>query len=168
MENKQSKPHLKVSIFDVIIIAVVIISAAVLIFVWRASGKSSGTAIITKPVHYTIQLAGMIDGAAEKIKKGDTIIDSTKKFNMGTVESVSIAPATIPVNNKQTGDTVLALVPDKETASVELVCNCSTTDSQILAASGYLVRVGEVVHAAGPGYAGLGYIVEINREDLSH
>ncbi len=108
----------------------------------------------------------MIDGTAEKIKTGDTIMDSTKKFIMGTVDSVSIGPTIISQPNRQTGDTVQSQVPGKETATVELVCGCSATDSQITAASGYLVRVGEVVHAAGPGYAGLGYIVAINREDL--
>ncbi|SHH92116.1 protein of unknown function [Sporobacter termitidis DSM 10068] len=166
MENKQNKPRFKISIFDIIIIVVVIIVACVLIFVWRSSGKSSNPAANTKSVHYSIELSGMLAGTPEKIKTGDTIMDSDKKFIIGTVESVSIAPATSDTKDYMTGDTLRSEVPGKETATVALVCDASSTDSQITAASGYVIRVGQEVHAAGPGYAGLGYIVAINREDL--
>jgi hypothetical protein len=165
MENKQSKPSWKLNIFDIIIIAVVIIAAGALIFLWRFSGKSSAT-VNYKPVHYTIELNSMRGDSAEKIKEGDTIMDSTKKFIMGTVVSVSVGPAKIAETNLETGDIVLSELPNQETATVTLVCNCSASDSQISAESGYLVRIGTEVSAAGPGYAGRGYIVAIQREDL--
>lgn len=165
MENKQNKPRLKFNIFDVIIIAVVIVAACALIFIWRNSGKSGSTAI-TKPVHYTITLDGMASGSSGKIKEGDTIMDTTKKFIMGTVVSVEIAPATSPAKNLETGDTVLSEIPGKETATIELVCNCSSTDAEITAESGYLIRIGNEITASGPGYAGKGYVVAIERGDL--
>jgi hypothetical protein len=167
MENKPIKPRMKISIFDIIIIAVVIIAAGVLIFVWRPSGKSSGTAIVTTPVHYSIELSGMVQGAAEKIKEGDTIMDIDKKFIMGKVESVAIAPATTPGKDLNTGDTVSALVPGKETATIELVCDAAASETEVKAVSGYVIRVGNEVHAAGPGYAGAGYVIGIDREDLA-
>lgn len=165
MENKPTKPHLKISIIDIIIIAIVIIAAVVLLMVWRSSGKSSqGTN--DKTIHYTIELSGMVSNTAKLIKQGDTIIDSDKKYIMGTVEEVTYAPTTTNVKNLQTGDTVQAQVPEKLTATVKLVSTGSATDAQILAGSGYTVRVGAVVHAAGPGYAGIGYIIGIDREGL--
>lgn len=167
MENKENRPRLKISIFDVVIIAVVIIAAGALIFVWRLSGKSSGAAIITKPIHYAIELNGMAAGTADKIKEGDIIMDSKKKFIMGTVESVSVLPATTPEKNLETGDTIQSQVPDKETALIELITEVSSSDSEIKAASGYIIRVGEEVQATGPGYAGLGYVVTVDREDLN-
>jgi hypothetical protein len=166
MEKKPEKKRLRVSIFDVIIIAVVIVAAGLLIFFWRQSGKSSDATVNTRPVHYTIELNGMVPGAAEKIRAGDTIMDSDKKFIMGTVENVTIGPATSAAKDLETGDTLTAEVPDKELALIELVCDCSASESQIKAASGYVVAVGKEVHAAGPGYAGIGYVVEINREDV--
>lgn len=166
MEKKQGKPRWKLNVFDIIIIAVVIVAAGVLIYIWRFSDKSGSTAAASKPVHYTIELSGMLSGTAEKIKEGDTIMDSTKKFIMGTVVSVSVEPATTPQKNLETGDTVLAVIPDKETAVVELLCDCASSESQITAESGYVISVGKEVTAAGPGYAGKGYVIAINRGDL--
>jgi hypothetical protein len=168
MENKENKRRLKISIFDVILIAVVVVAACALIFIWRSSGRSSSTDVNTRPVHYSIELNGMLPGTAEKIKAGDTIMDSDKKFIMGTVESVAISAATVTKPDLQTGDTVTVENPGKELATVNLVCDCSATDSQVVAASGYVVSVGKEVHAAGPGYAGIGYVVAIDREDVEN
>jgi hypothetical protein len=166
MENKPARPRLKISIFDIVIIAVVIVAAGALIFVWRMSGKSSDTAVNARPVHYTIELNGMVQGTAGKIGAGDTIIDGDKKFVMGTVQSVTIGPATSLTPNRENGDTLQSVVPGKEMATIVLVCDCSSTDANVTAASGYVVKVGTEVHAVGPGYAGIGYIIAINREDL--
>ncbi len=165
MENKQKKPRWKLNIFDMIIIAVVIIAAGALLFIWRYSGKSD-SAVVTAPVHYSIELNGMLQGTSEKINVGDTIMDSTKKFIMGTVVSVTPGPATTPETNRETGDTLPSVVPGKESAVIELVCDCSSSDTEIKAESGYLIRVGVEVSASGPGYAGKGYVVAIEREDL--
>lgn len=165
MENKQSKPRWKLNIFDIILIAAVIIAAVVFIFIWRNSGKSSNT-VATHTVHYTIELSGMLEGTSEKIKKGDTIMDSTKKFIMGTVTNLMAEPATKPEPNYETGNTVQAVIPGKETVFIELISDCSATESEITTASGYGIRIGTEVTAAGPGYAGKGYLVAINREDL--
>jgi hypothetical protein len=165
MENKKGKPRWKLNIFDIIIIAVVIIAAGVLLYLWRFSGNSSNGAA-TIPVHYTIELNGMLGGTSEKINEGDTVMDSTKKFIMGTVVSVTSGPATTPQKNLETGDTVVSEVPDKEAVLIELMCNCASTDSQITAESGYVIRIGGEVTAAGPGYAGKGYVVAIERGDL--
>ncbi len=70
-----------------------------LIFVWRSSGKSSKTAA-TEKVRYTIELNGMIAGTADKIKQGDTILDSDKKYVMGTVESVKKGRDLVAVNRE--------------------------------------------------------------------
>lgn len=166
MDNKTNKPRLKISVFDIVIIAVVIAAAGLLIFFWRQSGKSSDAAANTKPVHYTIELNNMTAGTAQKIKPGDTIFDSEKKFIMGTVESVSVLPATTQATDYRTGDTLTVENPGRELAQITLVSECSTTDNQIKAASGYVISVGKEVHAAGPGYAGIGFIIGIDREDV--
>jgi hypothetical protein len=165
MENNKSKPRWKLNIFDIIIIAAVIVAAGVIIFIWRNSGKSSNTAA-TYSVRYTIELSGMLEGTSEKIKVGDTVMDSTKNFIMGTVTNLMVEPATKPEPNYETGDTVQSVLPGRETALIELACDCSSTESQITASSGYSIRIGSEVTAAGPGYAGKGYVVAINREDL--
>jgi hypothetical protein len=167
MENKAKKPGWRLNVFDMIIIAVIVLAAAALLLVWRLSGAGGNDEpIYTKTVTYTIELKGMLSGTAEHIKAGDVILDSIKKFEMGTVVSVDIQPTTISVANRETGDTVLSVVPGKETAVIVLECEATDSASEITAASGYLIRVGKEIHAAGPGYAGLGYIIGIEREDI--
>ncbi len=165
MENKQSKPRWKLNVFDVIIIAVVIIAAGVVLYLWRFSGNSSSVAV-TIPVRYTIELTGLLDGTSDKIHEGDTILDSTKKFVMGTVVSFKREPMIMSEKDLQTGNLVSAEIPGRETVLIELVSNCSTSNAQITAESGYVIRIGTEATAAGPGYAGKGFIVAIERGDL--
>lgn len=165
MENKQNKPRWKLNIFDIIIIAAVVVAAGVLIFIWRNSGKSSNVAA-TRSVHYTVELSNMLEGTSLKIKKGDTIMDSTKKYIIGTVTNMMTEPATKPEPNYETGDTIPSVIPGRETVFIEILCDCSESASEIMTESGYLIRIGNEVTAAGPGYAGKGYVVAIEREDL--
>ncbi len=165
MNKNESKPRWKLNIADIIIIAVIVIAAGALIFIWRGSGNSSRTVANTKPVHYSIELSGMIDGSAELIGVGDTIVDNEKKFVMGEVTSVVILPATTSESDYETGNTVEAEIPGEYTAIIEIVANCATDGHQITTESGYVVRVGTPIFAGGPGYAGTGYVVEINREE---
>jgi hypothetical protein len=107
----------------------------------------------------------LLDGTSEKIKEGDTILDSTKKFVMGTVTSFKREPMIMSEKDFQTGNTVSAEIPGRETVLIELVCNCSASDAQITAESGYVIRVGAEATAAGPGYAGKVYR-RINRRGV--
>ncbi len=164
MDTQNEKPRWKLNGFDIILIAVVLVAAAAVLFIWRSSGQSSAASVSTRTVSYTIELQKMVGETAYEIKTGDTIVDSAKKYVMGTVESVTVAPATDPKIDLTTGDTVNSEIPGVLTALIELSCDCSETDSAITAASGYVVRIGSEVQAAGPGYAGTGYIVAIERE----
>lgn len=166
MDTQKNRPRWKLKAVDIIIIAVMIIAAAALLYIWQSSGKSSGVSINTTSVHYSIELSGMVGGVAATIHEGDTIVDSTKKYVMGTVESVTIVPYTTNYTDLETGDTVTSVVPEKETAIIQLVCDCSVRDAEITAVSGYVIRIGAEVQATGPGYAGLGYIIAIDREGL--
>jgi hypothetical protein len=167
MESNTKKPRWRLNVFDIVIIAVVLAAAAALLLIWRGSGKSSKAVVDLKPITYTIELDRMEAGTAEKIKIGDTIYDGAKKYIMGTVVSVTVKPSQTAVKDLENGNVLMEDIPGKETALVTLTCSASETDAQITAESGYIIRVGEKVQAAGPGYAGLGYIVIIDREEAA-
>ena len=169
MEHKPAKKiRWRITVFDVLIMAVVVVAAAAALLVWRSTGGSSKTpssALNTHTLRYTIELTGMAGDTADLVSEGDTIIDSTKKYIMGTVLSVDVTVTTTATKNLETGGKVNSEVPDKHTATIVLECTCTETDAQIYTTSGYLVRVGEEVQATGPGYAGLGYVIDIERAD---
>ena len=163
METQNKKRRWKLNGFDIILIAIVLVAAAAAFLLWGSSSQSSGSVSAT-PVHYTIELEEMIGETAYEIKAGDTIVDSVKKYVMGTVESVTVVAATDWNTDYTTGDTVMSEIPGEKTAVIELVCDCNVTDAEIAATSGYVIRIGAEVQAAGPGYAGTGYVVAIDRE----
>jgi hypothetical protein len=163
METKNEKPRWKLTGFDAVIIVAVLVIAAVLFILWRSSGSGTGATGGTQQVHYTIEIEEMIGDTAYRIQTGDTVVDSTKKYVMGTVEAVEVVPATDTKTDYTTGDTVTSEIPGKLTAVVHLVCECAMTDYEITAASGYVIRIGSEIQAAGPGYAGTGYLVAIDR-----
>ncbi len=165
MDTQKKKTRWKLNGFDIILITVVILAAMVVFFLWRSSGQGNSTAVSTRPVHYTIELQEMIGETAYTIQTGDTIIDNAKKYIMGTVESVTVIPATETKTDLTTGNTVTSEIPGKLTAIIELVCDCTDSDYEITATSGYVIRIGSEVQAAGPGYAGTGYLVAIDREE---
>lgn len=163
MQTNNERPRWRLSGFDIVIIAVVLAAAAVAFLLWRSSGTGAGASGGTQQVHYTIELEEMVGDTAYRVQVGDTVVDSAKKYVMGTVEAVEVVPATDTKTDYSTGDTVTSEIPGKLTAVVHLVCECTLTDYEITAASGYVIRVGSEIQAAGPGYAGTGYLVAIDR-----
>lgn len=159
------KTKWRLNIFDVIIIAVVLTIAAAVLIIWRSTGidKSTGDDASATTIRYTVELTNMAGDTANLISAGDTLIDSVKKNTMGTVVLVDVSVMTTSTKNLENGDTVLSPVPDKMTATIVLEVEGTETQSQIVASSGYLIRVGEIVQALGPGYAGLGYIIAVER-----
>ena len=156
----------RLNIFDVVIIAVVLTIAAAVLIIWRSTGsdKNTGDAASATTIRYTIELPNMAGDTANLISEGDTLIDSVKKNTMGTVVLVDVSVMTTLTKNLETGDIVLSAVPGKMTATIVLEVEGTETQSQIITSSGYLIRVGEVVQTLGPGYAGIGYIIAVERE----
>jgi hypothetical protein len=161
MENKK-KFHF--SIFDIIIILVVLAVAAVVVYIFRPSGStslniggSSGTVV------YTVELTNMPEGTADMVSVGDTINDSTKNYGMGTVLSVDSGPYTTYVPDVSSGVSRCVTVPGYETVYITIQSPATITDSTITTSGGYVVRVGNSSTAEGPGYAGTGYVVDIER-----
>jgi len=166
MSGKNGSFRWKLNVFDVVIMAVVLVLAAALVIVWRNTGKSNISVKVTRPVHYRIEINGMVPDGALSIKEGDQIYDSVKKYDLGTVKSVKLEPARRQTKDMVSGRTIYADIPDRLTAIIEVVCDCTDDVSSVSTASGYTLQVGKNVFVAGPGYAGSGYIIAISREDV--
>lgn len=166
MSGKNGTFRWKLNVFDVVIMAVVLVLAAALVIFWRNTGKSNISVKVTRPVRYTIEINGMVPDGALAIREGDKIYDSVKKYDLGTVRSVRHEPARRLTKDMVTGRTVYAEIPGRITAIIEVVCDCTDEGASVSTASGYTLQVGKNVFVAGPGYAGSGYIIAISREDV--
>lgn len=163
--NKAKKFKWKISIFDIIIIAVVIVAAFLFLKLTNRGNTTVITNTTSTTIKYKVELDYMIPGAAEMIQVGDELNDGTTNVYIGKVLSVDVAPTTASVKNNNTGEFFIQEVPEKYTATIMIEAPAEITDQTITVNSSYLIRVGKSARVRGPGYAGTGSIIGIDRGD---
>lgn len=162
-ENKGFR--LKLNLFDGIVILLALAVAAVLLYMnlkpAAPAGDTSAPAAAT--TQYTIRLQKTLPGTGELIEAGDALVDVVKNFELGTVVSATVMPATDSIINEEAKAYVTAEIPGYE--DIEIVVESSVTygEENILVGSGYKLRVGEKIYVRGPGYLGSGEVYAIER-----
>ncbi len=151
------------NLFDVILIGVVLVIAVVFLM-WQAkdSADSSDTPD-SKTVQYTIELTGMQESTTELINVGDVLIDNIKRGEMGKIVSVDFENTKRSTKNMETGEFIMSEIPWLKTAIIVLEANCTESDSAIMTEGGFQVRAGDTVSVKGPGYAGKGFVIGVDR-----
>ena len=162
-ENKGFR--LKLNLFDGIVILLALAVGAVLLYMnlkpAAPAGDTSAPAAAT--TQYTIRLQKTLPGTGELIEAGDALVDVVKNFELGTVVSATVMPATDSIINEEAKAYVTAEIHGYE--DIEIVVESSVTygEENILVGSGYKLRVGEKIYVRGPGYLGSGEVYAIER-----
>ena len=162
-ENKGFR--LKLNLFDGIVILAALAVGAVLLYMnlkpAAPAGDTSTPAAAT--TQYTIRLQKTLPGTGELIEAGDALVDVVKNFELGTVVSATVMPATDSIINEEAKAYVTAEIPGYE--DIEIVVESSVTygEEKILVGPGYELRVGEEIFVRGPGYLGSGEVYAIER-----
>lgn len=154
MERKK----FKVNLFDIVIIVILLVLA---MFVYKFTHKE--VAVETKPIRYTFELTDNPIGFTDLIEVGDEITDNVKNYYMGKVVAVEKVPHTELTDDIETGEILEAEMPEKETAIVTVEANATESASDFKVNGYFTVKAGLEVAAKGPGYAGRGYILSIER-----
>ena len=149
--------------FDIVIIAVVVILAALFLF-WKGSQSGSeASSNVYKTVRYSIELTELNENAVSLIKSGDELFESVKNTSIGNVVSCEISNTKKWYDNLETGGRTWTET-DKKTALITLEAACTVSDSTIATQSGaYTIKIGQKIGVSGPGYNGTGFIVAIER-----
>ena len=155
--------------FDIIFIICAIAIAGAILLYSRSSGGSGGLIAsgTRETVVYTIELQGMLGDSAYLIQAGDSLVDKVEKRPLGTVVSVKVKPGLTTQKNLLTGDHIVTQYPDRHDAEIVVTADATETESQISIPGGFVVRVGTWVSLNGPLYSGVGYIVDMERDDVS-
>ena len=162
-ENKGFR--LKLNLFDGIVILAALAVGAVLLYMnlkpAAPAGDTSTPAAAT--TQYPIRLQKTLPGTGDLIESGDALVDVVKNFELGTVVSATVMPATDSIINEEAKAYVTAEIPGYE--DIEIVVESSVTygEENILVGSGYKLRVGEKIYVRGPGYLGSGEVYAIER-----
>lgn len=162
-ENKGFR--LKLNLFDGIVILLALAVAAVLLYMNLKPAAPAGdtSAPVAATTQYTIRLQKTLPGTGDLIESGDALVDVVKNFELGTVVSATVMPATDSIINEEAKAYVTAEIPGYE--DIEIVVESSVTygEENILVGSGYKLRVGEKIYVRGPGYLGSGEVYAIER-----
>ena len=156
------KKKFKVNVFDIVIIVIVLVIA---VFAYRFTHKES--AIETKMVQYTFEITDNPEGFTDLISVGDDITDNIKNYYMGKVISVEKIPYTDLFQDVETGTYKESIVEGRETAIVTVEAPVTENNGNLNVNGYYLVKAGLEVAAKGPGYAGRGFILSIDRQEVA-
>ena len=152
------KKRFRINIVDIIILAVI---AAIAFGVYSFTHKE--TAIQTKNIRYTIELTDNPVGFSENIEIGDQITDNIKNYYMGTVVEKETVPYKKLVQDKVNGVWKESEVEGRETVILTLEAPVSESGADFKVNGYYIVKAGLEVAAKGPGYAGRGYVLTVER-----
>lgn len=161
----EKKKHSLFNVFDIVVILIALVLFAVLFFARSSGGDTSDDTASVKSgtVTYTIELTGMVNGSAELVSVGDELVDKVKKYDVGTVTAVEVSNTVRQVQDLINGGTVESEMSTQQTATITVEAPCTETETDILVAGGYVIKVGLSVSVKGPGYYGTGYIVGVER-----
>lgn len=162
MSSENKKFQWRPNLFD---LAVVVIGAAVMAVIVLVLRPAAAGVDGTKPMEFTVEVQNMPEGSWELVHAGDTIIDSVKKMQLGTVVSVSSAPYTMSIAKADGSAVVESVMPGYESVFIVIRSDMTITSKEILTSGGFTVSVGSPVYLSGPSYAGSGYVVAIEREE---
>lgn len=152
----------KINVFDIIIIALILVVAVAVLGIYYSKQKK----VVTKSVKttYTLELIDNPLGFAKLVKEGDIIKDSIKNFNMGTIIKVEQTPNTKVLNDLVNETIVENETPDRERVVLTVEANVVDNSTDLLVDNQYDIRVGKDVYVKGPRYGGVGYILSIQRD----
>lgn len=148
----------------IILVAALVIFGGVYVLKSLKGGTASGeTANVN--IRYTVELTkedeeilNLFLAAAER---GDRCYVGEQERAEAVIKDVTYTPAKLLNNNTETGEVFWADVPGKYCINVTLESEGTASDSEITAGSGTVLKVGDETAVKGKGYAGYGFIIDL-------
>ena len=151
-----------VSVIDVLIVI------ALVIFVWLALRFSAPQSAAAKPgditIRYTVEIQRRNPGFADMIKAGDSVTDSQRGYQIGTVTNV-YAQSYLEDSPDYAGGAIRrATVDGLQTVYIQIEAKAQVTDYTTLIGS-FEVLVGKEIYIKTKNFAAGGYVVALDRGD---
>ena len=165
MENKNEKFRLRLNLFDGIVLVLAIVVAGLL--VWnRVKPETPADESTTSSLEYVVRFQRWPDSTVELVKEGDKLADNVKNFNLGTVKSVEVVPATGEVFNENGPCFDRAEISGYSDLLVTVVSDsASVAPDMIKLDGGVQLRVGMPLYIRGQGYMASGPVIAIQRAE---
>lgn len=164
MENKNEKFHLRLNLFDGIVLVLALLVAGLLVWSQLKPAASDPKNPSANMVRYTICFQRLPEGKSELIEVGDKLEDEMKNFKLGEVVSYEVRPAEMEAFNQEEGRYIKTPVPGYEDILVTVESPCTQEEYGFQLDGGLTLRVGTVLKVRGEGYMANGPVVAIDRE----
>lgn len=167
MEQNHSKFRLKLSIFDVVVLVLVIAVAAILLWKVLKPAKpvvDEPAASTSTMVHYTMKYVRWENGHTDMIRVGSNVYDNVKNSFIGTITSVEVVPYKVLLLDHESREYVLATTDQIQEVIVEVECPGSYNADSVVLEEGYTILVGATAYVRGEGYMTTATIMGISRE----
>lgn len=112
-------------------------------------------------VEYQVEIKGVDEKFVSAINNGDFIRESVKGNNLGRVAGKSYTPASNINADFLNGKYVISEMPGKLDLVLKLTADAEIT-SKSITVGGLEIRIGQKIYVKGKGYAGEGYIINVN------
>ncbi|MCI8387307.1 MAG: DUF4330 family protein [Clostridiales bacterium] len=153
--NKQTGKH-KFNVVDAIIIVLIlaIVAVGAFIFVRKGIGGSEETF----DIEYVLEFRNVRDEFLGNFKVGAKVLDSSKKYQLGEIISVTSEPTTFTGTNTIEGKLVYHDYPEHSDISVTVKAKVTISDeNRYMIDNGYRISVGSLVYVRMPDYIGAAY-----------
>lgn len=151
--------------FDIAILLLIAIAVFIL-FKLGVFGSQTKVANDTiQEVTYVLKIAPIRFGTEENISVGDELFETVRKTSVGTITDIEVEDLPYYALNGDTGEYVESYVEGEKQVYLTIKAQCVVTKKEISAVDGQLIRCGESFNVNGPGYFGLGVVVDIERGD---
>ena len=165
MENKNEKFHLRLNLFDGIVLVLAVLVAGLLIWS-RMKPATPAEDPKTSTLEYVVRFQRWPESTVDMVKEGDKLVDNVKNFNLGTIQSVEVVPATGEVFNENKKSFDRAEVPGYADILVTVVSDAATVGPDMIKLDGGVqLRVGMPLYIRGQGYMASGPVVSIQRAE---
>lgn len=159
MNNSKGKLFGIFNILDIVILIIIVSIIGVGIYVYGQYKDNQDTN--TQTVEYEVEIRGVDEKFVSAINNGDFIRESVKGNNLGRVAGTSYTNATNINADFINGKYVIAEMPGKLDMVLKLTADASVT-SRSVTVGGLEIRIGQKIYVKGKGYAGEGFILNVN------
>lgn len=165
MENNNEKFRLRLNLFDGIILVLAVVVAGLL--VWNhLKPENPAEDPKTSSLEYVVRFQRWPESTVDMVKEGDKLVDNVKNFNLGTIKSVEVVPATGEVFNQNAKRFDRAEVPGYNDLLVTVVSDAASVGPDMIKLDGGVqLRVGMPLYIRGQGYMASGPVVSIERAE---
>lgn len=153
--KKEPGKKFALNFIDFILIAVIIIAAGMLIFIFTSRDVVNTSGGQSAAVEYTVRIDPMNEEFKSLVKVGDKVFDADKLYAIGEVTDISYSTAYYKGTDKATGAIKLSEYPGMVSMTITVRVNASVSDGGF-SVSDYSIAVGREMNIRTPNFTGTG------------